>query len=352
MTEPDTEAAPLRLAETVVVSVEPDSVRLIRGAEVLRIRGSVDRLAPVIDALRGEGVRLSGVPHEATLHRVTSRLERLGWLSQHDPEARRGTAVERQLGYLTMFGSDAVAMQERIERSRVAVLGAGAVGGVVAQHLVGSGVRFLWLVDHDRVERHNLNRQFLAGWDDVGLPKTSVASRALRRLAPDAEIRPVDAFVERPEDLHALPEGLDLLVVAADTPPDIVGIAWRWAAPRGVPIAVAAVGLGSGYWGPVLDPGKGHCWHCFERVRTSLLTPEDLALERDSPAPTPYSFGPANTVVSALLAHEVICFLATGHCSISNRRGYFNFSGGATSFLEGGECGCHFADSLKGKIIG
>ena len=67
--------------------------------------------------------------------------------------------------------------------SRVTLCGCGALGTVLANHLVRAGVGFVRIVDRDFIETHNLQRQILFDEDDVAdnLPKAEAAARKLRR---------------------------------------------------------------------------------------------------------------------------------------------------------------------------
>ena len=263
-----------RLVESVLPVAVEDGVWLVRGHEVLRVQGPIKPLTDAVELLR-RGLTADQAPDDRTraVHRhLLLRLAAKDWLAGHDPDFGRGTAHERQIGYLTLFGGNAAVLQGGISKARVAILGVGGVGGVIAQHLAGAGVSELWLIDHDRVALHNLNRQFLAAVTDVGKPKAEVVADSLVRLAPGMRVHLVDARVTSESQLEPIDDGIDLLVVAADTPPDIVTVAWQWAKHRDVPICTAAVGLGTGYWGPLLVPDDGHCWPCFEARRRLLFS--------------------------------------------------------------------------------
>ena len=72
----------------------------------------------------------------------------------------------------------------RISRARVAVFGVGGVGGWCAECLARTGVGHLTLVDFDRVEETNVNRQVMATSATVGLPKVKVFADRLREINP------------------------------------------------------------------------------------------------------------------------------------------------------------------------
>ncbi|MGI6657536.1 MAG: sulfur carrier protein ThiS adenylyltransferase ThiF [Desulfobulbus sp.] len=67
---------------------------------------------------------------------------------------------------------------------RVGIAGVGGIGSNVAAVLVRSGIRRLTLVDFDRVEASNLNRQFYFA-DQVGRLKVEALAENLRRIVPD-----------------------------------------------------------------------------------------------------------------------------------------------------------------------
>jgi molybdopterin-synthase adenylyltransferase len=96
----------------------------------------------------------------------------------------------------TIFFPDGDADQQRLGKSRVALVGCGALGTVIAGLLVRAGVDFLRIVDRDVVELSNLQRQTLFDEADVraGLPKAIAAARKLSAANSDVivEPRPVD----------------------------------------------------------------------------------------------------------------------------------------------------------------
>ena len=83
------------------------------------------------------------------------------------------------------FGMEA---QLKLKRSKVLVIGAGGLGSPLLLYLAAAGVGHLGIVDFDRVDDSNLQRQVLYTVDDIGKSKAIRASERLRELNPHIEI--------------------------------------------------------------------------------------------------------------------------------------------------------------------
>jgi adenylyltransferase/sulfurtransferase len=107
--------------------------------------------------------------------------------------------------------------QERLSKSRVTVIGVGALGSMIANHLGRAGVGFLRLCDRDFVELDNLQRQVLYDEEDVraSLPKAVAAARKLSRINSEIAIDPrvCDVNLSTVEDLVG---DVDLVVDGTD----------------------------------------------------------------------------------------------------------------------------------------
>ena len=97
---------------------------------------------------------------------------------------------------------------------RIGIAGAGGIGSNVACLLVRSGLRFFKIVDFDRVEASNLNRQFYFT-DQVGRTKVSALAENLKRIDPavvvEALVMRLDAhnLAETFSDVDVVVEGFD-----------------------------------------------------------------------------------------------------------------------------------------------
>ena len=70
---------------------------------------------------------------------------------------------------------------EKIYNTKVAVIGCGGLGGYIIQELVQFGIRDLTIVDGDKFEISNLNRQLYCNENNFGLSKVAQAKKMLKK---------------------------------------------------------------------------------------------------------------------------------------------------------------------------
>ncbi len=105
--------------------------------------------------------------------------------------------------------------QSRLLNSRVLVLGLGGLGSPVSIYLAASGVGHLVLVDPDRVELSNLQRQIVHTSKSVGEEKVDSARAALKALNPDVRITVCNRLLDE-SDLVREARGVDVVVDGTD----------------------------------------------------------------------------------------------------------------------------------------
>jgi molybdopterin/thiamine biosynthesis adenylyltransferase len=98
--------------------------------------------------------------------------------------------------------------QQRLADAHVLVIGAGGLGSPVALYLGTAGVGTITIVDHDRVDLTNLQRQIAHDLAAVGTPKAESAARRIGTINPDVTVH---ALVQRADA-----SSLDAMVAAAD----------------------------------------------------------------------------------------------------------------------------------------
>jgi len=105
---------------------------------------------------------------------------------------------------------------EKLKNSRVAVIGLGGVGGACAEALARAGVGELTLIDKDRVDESNLNRQTVALYSTVGRYKTDVMAERISDLFRECKVNKKTLFY-LPETAGEVPlEGYDYIADCID----------------------------------------------------------------------------------------------------------------------------------------
>ena len=108
--------------------------------------------------------------------------------------------------------------QRKLMRAKVLLIGAGGLGSPAAMYLAAAGVGTLGLVDFDRVDLSNLQRQLLHDTDDVGRPKVESATERLRSLNPNVDVIPHDVVLSS-ENAFEIMEPYDVVVDGSDNFP-------------------------------------------------------------------------------------------------------------------------------------
>ncbi len=123
------------------------------------------------------------------------------------------TRYSRQI----LFAPIGRAGQERLANSRVAIVGMGALGTVLANHMVRAGAGFVRMIDRDFVEPSNLQRQMLYDEEDARqhLPKAMAAYEKLSKINSDVTIEPVVADLT-PYNAEEYLADVDLVLDATD----------------------------------------------------------------------------------------------------------------------------------------
>lgn len=108
-----------------------------------------------------------------------------------------------------------IAGQEKLLNARVLIIGLGGLGSPVAMYLAASGVGHLVIVDHDKVELTNLQRQIVHSTASIGEGKTTSAARQLKALNPDITITAINRKLDEAELLEQA-RAADVIVDASD----------------------------------------------------------------------------------------------------------------------------------------
>ncbi len=164
---------------------------------------------------------------------------------------------------------------ERLARAAVTVCGAGALGSWMAENLARQGFQRIRVIDHDRVEAHNLGNQLYAQ-ADIGAFKVQALQNLVFQVS-GVEIEPVNKRLEE-GNCAALLKGSDLVVDTLDNP-EGRRLVTRFCAEHSVPCLHAGMngGYGDLHWNEGYrvpgDPGEGDvCGAPLARNLVLLLT--------------------------------------------------------------------------------
>ena len=109
-----------------------------------------------------------------------------------------------------------LAAMEKIKKGRVAIFGLGAVGSFAAEAIARTGVGYLRLVDFDRVDASNINRQLYALNSTIGRGKAKLAQERVLDINPLCEVDVHDTFVNADSLTDLLSRDIDVVVDAID----------------------------------------------------------------------------------------------------------------------------------------
>lgn len=211
--------------------------------------------------------------------------------------------------------------QARLASVRVAIIGLGGTGSVVAQQLAHLGVLKFVLVDPDAIEATNLNRVAGAKLGDVGSPKVEVAAQHIASINPSAQSIAIIGDVTEDELARTL-TGTDFIFCCTDSMGSravLNQLAYQYFIPcidMGVGVGVGTNEGGIEYISgrvQMLSPGLP-CLVCtgkldFEQVRQDMLSDEQREADHyitGATVPQPAVMSLNSTIASA----AVTMFLA------------------------------------------
>lgn len=192
--------------------------------------------------------------------------------------------------------------QEKLKKARVFIAGAGGLGSSSATYLAAAGVGTLRIVDHDKVDLSNLNRQVLHWPEDIGKRKVGSAKGKLNQLNPAVAIEAIEEKITE-ANISRLVAGFDLIVDAMDNLPTRY-LLNKVAIEKNIPFFHGAV---YGFEGRALTviPGQTACLRCVYR---GAIPEETFPVIGVTPA-----------VIGCIQATEVIKYLVGMGQLLANR---------------------------------
>lgn len=221
---------------------------------------------------------------------------------------------DRQLRYFSDVGGSGPTpsqCQQRLREAKVAVLGVGGLGGWAAMALACTGVGEMWLIDGDRVEISNLNRQILYTEADIGLLKVECAASRLRAFNSGMKVTTTARRLESEEDIAEFIAGSDVVIDAADWPAHDIE---RWCNAAcfeaGIPYITMSHFPPVARVGPLYVPGVTGCFVCQEIAYRREYPLFDVVIEQRRAQPSPAAtLGPACGLIGGQVALDAMHLL-------------------------------------------
>ena len=108
--------------------------------------------------------------------------------------------------------------QQKMLEARVLLLGAGGLGSPAAYYLAAAGIGNLGIVDFDRVDLSNLQRQIIHSTERIGMLKTESAKKTIKALNPDVNVTLYNERLDSSNIMNLI-EGYDYIVDGSDNFP-------------------------------------------------------------------------------------------------------------------------------------
>ncbi|MBI2320435.1 MAG: ThiF family adenylyltransferase, partial [Betaproteobacteria bacterium] len=215
----------VREADEIAQGSPPGALRLGRGYLELRIEDAVPDFDRPLVTLCASGARSLFAAADlqrmgyARLYNLTGGFNR--WKNEGLPveiPPRLDPAARERYSRHLMIPEVGEAGQLRLLASKVLLVGAGGLGSPAALYLAAAGVGTLGIVDHDLVDRSNLQRPILHADARVGTSKVISARQTLEALNPGVKVKPYEALLSS-ENVEEIFQGYDVVVDGSDNFP-------------------------------------------------------------------------------------------------------------------------------------
>lgn len=150
--------------------------------------------------------------------------------------------------------------QERLLRSKVLVIGTGGLGSPILLYLAANGIGNITILDSDKVELSNLQRQVIHDSESIGKSKAETAKKKIERLNPEVKVTAIDGRFDA-SNARRLISYCDMVVDASDN------FATKFLVNDACVLEKKPFSIGSvlEFHGQVSTfiPGKGPCFRCL-----------------------------------------------------------------------------------------
>lgn len=273
----------------------------------------------LLDALDGalERSELEARFGEEAVGDLLAQLEELGLVEDAaDDDLISAEATERfdrQIRYFSdvTTGPPPSQCQARLESARIVVLGMGGLGGCAALSLASCGIGEMLLIDGDRVEESNLNRQILYTEIDIGRLKVEAAADRIGAFNSRVRLETIATALSSEEAVRKAIGGYDLVIDSADWPAHDIE---EWVNKACFEAEIPYISMSHfppiARVGPFYVPGATGCFACQVAAYRRSYPLYDTAIEQRRAKTSPMgTMGPACGLIGGQVGLDVMHYL-------------------------------------------
>jgi molybdopterin/thiamine biosynthesis adenylyltransferase len=235
-------------------------------------------------------------------------------------------------GSIAKYGDNKFAYQKKIQEAKICLLGCGGVGTHVLFDLAALGFSNITIVDFDKIELANLNRQILYHEKDIGKAKVQQAKKRILQFSSKVNINIVETFLDSTEKIASVIDGHDLVICVVDKPRYYL-IEWLNAAcvSQRTPFIYGGVDIRRTIFCSVL-PGKSGCMECWRKNEMNRGNPTALSvanlnkqLDMDYSIPIPAMVVLVTIQAGCMVAEALKLITSLQPPALTNKLKAFNF---------------------------
>ncbi|WP_367608290.1 ThiF family adenylyltransferase [Legionella sp. W05-934-2] len=249
------------------------------------------------------------------VHNLISLLDKNLLLESYDATHKREQSrYDKNIEFFGSFchlNQNKFDIQHKLYQQEIAILGLGGVGSNLLINLACLGFTNFVIVDFDKVELSNLNRQILYNYEDIGTLKATAAKKRITQKFPDLNIVEHHSQINCSEDIKNLVNGADILISAIDTPREkILDYVNTACIESKIPYICGGV---DSRWATLFSvlPGISGCLECWKsQIVDSFKFNDILSNSTFQSAIAPnVAIMPMISIVAGLMSNEVIKIL-------------------------------------------
>lgn len=235
-------------------------------------------------------------------------------------------------GSIAEYGDNKFAYQKKIKEAKICLLGCGGLGTHLLFDLAATGFSNITIVDFDKIELSNLNRQILYQEDDIGKSKVHRAKARILQFSKQANIKAIETRLDSTEKVASIITGHDLVICVADKPRNHMSYWLNEACVRAnIPYITGGLDIRRGAFYSVL-PEKSGCMMCWKQTfmqqdddTAVLVNKLDKQLDADYSVPAPAMVALVSIVAGCMIAEAIKLITGLQPPSLTNKLKEFRF---------------------------